>query len=185
MKSLVLGGIKSGKSSFAESIAAESGRNVIVIATATANDAEMEERIRRHKASRSAHWQVIEEPIALGSTLRNLNHTGDRSSAEPAQDCIIIDCLTLWLTNLLLLDDTQAFEQEKEGFIKAIHDFEQQIVIVSNETNMGIVPLGELSRRFCDETGLIHQRLSQHVDHVVLMIAGLSHTIKGQATLSY
>ncbi len=91
MKSLVLGGIKSGKSSFAESIAAESGKNVIVIATATANDAEMEERIRRHKASRPAHWQIIEEPITLGSTLRKLNHTSDRRSAEPPQDYIIID----------------------------------------------------------------------------------------------
>lgn len=179
MKSLVLGGIKSGKSSFAESIAAESGKNVIVIATATANDSEMEERIKHHRESRPIHWQTIEEPIALGTTLRKLNHT---SSAESAQNCIIIDCLTLWLTNLLLLEDTQAFEQECESFIKAIHDFDQQIIIVSNETNMGIVPLGELSRRFCDEAGRLHQSLGRHVDHVVMMVAGLSHTIKGKAS---
>ena len=140
----------------------------------------MEQRIKRHKTSRPAYWQTLEEPIALGSTLQKLNNTHNLSSTGLALACIIIDCLTHWLTNLLLLDDPQVFEQERESFIRAIHDFDQQIIIVSNETNMGIVPLGELSRRFCDEAGLLHQHLGRHVDHVVLMVAGLSHTIKGE-----
>lgn len=180
MKSLIIGGVKSGKSGFAELLAAESGKDVIVIATATVNDAEMERRIKRHKASRPAHWKTLEEPIALGDTLNSLNNTPDANHTDSSSHCIIIDCLTLWLTNLLLLDEPQVFEQERESFIKAINEFDQQIIIVSNETNMGIVPLGELSRRFCDEAGLLHQYLGRHADHVVLMVAGLGHTIKGK-----
>ena len=180
MKSLILGGVKSGKSGFAESLAIDSGNEVTVIATASANDAEMTERIRRHITNRPTHWRTIEEPIALGNTLSKLKYNAIPHTPGSAHTCIIIDCLTLWLTNLLLVNDQQIFEQEKDSFVSAIHDFDQQLIIVSNETNMGIVPIGELSRRFCDEAGLLHQQLGQHVDHVVLMVAGLSHTIKGK-----
>lgn len=180
MKSLILGGVKSGKSGFAESLATDSGKNVIVVATASALDAGMEERIRRHKTSRPAHWRTIEEPIALGHVLGKLKYTTNPDNTEFAHTCIIIDCLTLWLTNLLLLNDPEIFKQERDHFISAIQDFDQQLIIVSNETNMGIVPMGELSRRFCDEAGLLHQYLGRHVDHVVLMVAGLAHTIKNR-----
>lgn len=179
MKSLILGGVKSGKSRFAETCASDSGKPVILIATASAMDSEMAERIQCHKMRRPEHWQTIEEPISLGATLSGLD--GSLGNTDATQCCIIIDCLTLWLTNLLLLEDQAVFETEKDNFIRALNNSRHQLLIVSNETNMGIVPMTELSRRFCDEAGRLHQHLGEQVDNVVLMVAGISHTIKGTA----
>jgi len=178
VKSLILGGVKSGKSRFAETCASDSGKSVVLIATASAMDNEMAERIRCHKKRRPVHWQTIEEPISLGATLSSLE--GSSGNRDFTESCIIIDCLTLWLTNLLLLEDKVVLEAEKDHFIRALNNSRHQVLIVSNETNMGIVPMTELSRRFCDEAGRLHQQLGAQLDNVVLMVAGINHTIKGK-----
>ena len=171
MKTLILGGIKSGKSRQAERLALNTARPVTLIATATAQDDEMRSRIQLHRKTRPADWQTIEEPIKVGATLDNIDADGT---------CVVLDCLTLWLTNLLLLQDEHAFKNERAHFIKAVESFSAPLFIVSNETSMGIVPLGELSRRYCDEIGLIHQELATLSDNVILTVAGLPHLLKGQ-----
>lgn len=171
MRELILGGIKSGKSRFAEQRAQDSRLEVIYIATATAQDAEMKARIKAHQQQRNPQWRLIEAPIALGQTIEN---------NASSQTCLLIECLTLWLTNLLCLNDETRFKQERQSLIDALERAPGKVILVSNETGMGIVPLGELSRRFCDEAGLLHQQLAQRCDQVYLVTAGLPHTLKGQ-----
>jgi len=170
MKELIIGGIKSGKSRFAEQRARDCGLSVIYIATATAQDDEMKARIRAHRQQRHNDWGLIEEPLKLGKIIEQ--HAGDDT-------CLLIECLTLWLTNLLCLDDESTFQQERQSFLDALSDAPGQVIIVSNETGMGVVPLGALSRRFCDEAGLLHQQLAQHCHNVYLITAGLAQTLKG------
>lgn len=173
MKQLVLGGVRSGKSRFAEQQAQDSGLDVVYIATATANDNEMRERIKKHQQQRPTHWQVIEEPILLAETLQ---------AHAKTERCLLVDCLTLWLTNLLLKEDDGLFQSQKDALVDCITTLPGTLIMVSNETGMGIVPLGELSRRFCDEAGLLHQQLAQRCDRVDLITAGLAHTLKGKST---
>ncbi|MFK7859527.1 MAG: bifunctional adenosylcobinamide kinase/adenosylcobinamide-phosphate guanylyltransferase [Granulosicoccus sp.] len=178
-RSLILGGVKSGKSRHAECLADACSRQdaaqVILIATATAKDAEMQQRIDRHKKERNKSWAVLEEPLALANALNQA--TGD--NAGPAeQNCIVIDCLTLWVTNLLLQSDDELLRQEIDDFKQAVKSCRSRLIIVSNETNLGITPMGELSRRFCDETGLLHQALGQICEDVALMVAGIPMNIK-------
>ena len=170
-QTLILGGVRSGKSRLAERMAIESQLPVTYIATATAQDEEMYQRITAHQARRPDKWHVIEAPIKLASALSNQTITGH---------CILIDCLTLWLTNLLLADDSSLFERELEAFITLLPTLSNHIIMVSNETNMGIIPMGALSRRYCDEAGRLHQELAQQCDQVILTIAGLPHIVKGQ-----
>ena len=168
MKSLILGGVKSGKSRYAEQLATDSGRPVTVIATATGDDAGMQARIARHQAERNSQWQLVEEPLRLGQAIASIDE----------RHCVLVDCLTLWLTNLLMLDNESSLNSELQALKTAVQDCGSRLVMVSNETSMGIVPLGELSRRFCDEAGLLHQSMAQHCDEVVLMVAGLCHRLK-------
>ncbi|WP_126453650.1 bifunctional adenosylcobinamide kinase/adenosylcobinamide-phosphate guanylyltransferase [Sulfuriflexus mobilis] len=170
MKTLILGGVRSGKSRLAEGMASETGLPVIYIATATVEDEEMRERIETHRAHRPAHWTVIEEPQQLAGVLRE--------HAAPGC-CVLVDCLTLWLTNLLTAQDTTVFEREREALLALLPGLTGQIILVSNETNMGVTPLGELSRRYCDEAGRLHQELAQVCERVVLTVAGLPHPLKG------
>jgi len=167
----ILGGVRSGKSRLAEKLAIESQLPVTYIATATAQDEEMRQRIATHQKQRPDHWQVIEEPIQLAKAL---------SRVDMAQ-CILLDCLTLWLTNLLLTEDLDLFNRERDAFLTVLPTLQNRMIIVSNETNMGITPLGELSRRYCDEAGRLHQAVAQHCDQVILTVAGLPHTLKGNA----
>ncbi|MFL6651990.1 MAG: bifunctional adenosylcobinamide kinase/adenosylcobinamide-phosphate guanylyltransferase [Sulfurifustaceae bacterium] len=170
MKTLVLGGVRSGKSRYAETLARQAARPVTYIATATAQDDEMRRRIEAHRARRPVEWTVVEEPLALADALRR--HASGRF--------VIVDCLTLWLTNLLLAEDGR-FEHERVALLAALPSLASDVVFVSNETGMGIVPLGELSRRFSDEAGQLHQDLAQCCERVVLMVAGLPLTLKGAA----
>jgi len=170
-QTLILGGMRSGKSRLAEKLAIESRLPVTYIATATAQDKEMRQRIATHREQRPDHWLVVEEPLQLATALSNVV-TGQ---------CILLDCLTLWLTNLLLADDSLQFAQEREAFLNILPALENRLIIVSNETNMGITPMGELSRRYCDEAGRLHQELAQQCDQVILTVAGLPHTLKGEA----
>lgn len=173
MKELILGGVRSGKSRLAEQRAHESGLEVVYIATAiAAGDAELEERIRRHRARRPESWTVVEEPLALGETL----HTH-----ASGQRCLVVECLTLWLTNLLCAAPDR-FERERLSLVETLPALAGHIVLVSNETGLGVVPLGALSRRFVDASGELHQRLATISDRVTLAVAGLPLTLKDTRT---
>ena len=122
MKSLILGGVKSGKSHYAEQLATDSARPVTVIATATADDAGMKSRIARHRADRNPHWQVIEEPLLLGQAITGIgpNH------------CVLVDCLTLWLTNLLMLDDEAALGAQLQALTRAVDTCSSRLIMVKS-----------------------------------------------------
>ncbi len=171
MKTLILGGARSGKSRLAERLASKSGLPVIYIATATALDEEMQTRIETHRTHRPDHWLVIEEPIQLAAALNQHAAMGC---------CILVDCLTLWLTNLLMDEDTTVYEREREAILTALPLLQGDIIMVSNEINMGVMPLGELSRVYCDEAGRLHQLLAQTCDRVILTVAGLPLVLKGE-----
>jgi len=170
MLELVLGGARSGKSAYAETLASNSGLKVVYLATATVQDNEMAVRIQRHQADRPDNWGLIEEPLMLAETLRQ--HAN-------SQTCILIDCLTLWLTNLLLHPDTKLFAQQRQALLDVLPTLTGQIVMVSNEVGQGIVPENALARRFIDEAGWLHQDLARLCDKVTLISAGLPLTLKG------
>ena len=172
-KALILGGIKSGKSRRAEQLAAELSEAasipVCYIATAQALDDEMHCRIAHHKASRPSIWRTIEEGISLGKVIAELD----------APQVVLVDCLTRWLTNLLMAQDDTLLEKELRSFESEQKQTTYPIILVSNETNMGMVPMDALSRKFCDQAGVLHQRLAQICNRVELVVAGLPMTIKG------
>lgn len=168
MKQLILGGARSGKSRLAETRADSSGKRVIYVATAQAWDEEMAERIRRHREQRPSHWQLIEEPVALADVLR---------THAAADTCLLVDCLTLWLTNLLLAE-SGVLERERDALYKLLEDLPGELILVSNEVGWGIVPMGELSRQFQDQAGWLHQRLGEICERVTLTVAGIPMEIK-------
>lgn len=175
MRALILGGARSGKSKLAEKIAQESGLAVTYLATAQIQhdgqqDAELQARIAQHRARRPAHWINVEEPLYLADALQ-------REAA--ADKCILVDCLTLWITNLLLHPEREMFARQRASLLSALPGLPGTIIMVSNETGMGIVPLGELTRRYCDEAGALHQEIAQQCDNVLLSVAGLPLTLKG------
>ncbi len=170
MRTLILGGARSGKSRLAEQKARDSGLAVTYVATAQAHDAEMGARIALHRARRPGHWATVEEPLALGAAI----------AAHAAPDrCVLVDCLTRWLTNLLLHPEPDTFARERAALLAALPRAPGTIILVGNETGMGIVPLGELARRFSDEAGALHQELASICDNVLLTVAGLPLTLKG------
>ena len=173
MKELILGGVRSGKSRLAEQRAHASGLQVHYIATAIAGgDAELDERIRQHRARRPDTWTVVEEPLALGEALR---------AHATAQRCLVVECLTLWLTNLLCAA-ADRFERERLSLLESLPALAGDIILVSNETGLGVVPLGVLSRRFVDASGELHQSLATMCDRVTLAVAGLPFPLKATRT---
>ncbi len=172
MKELILGGARSGKSLYAETCATESGLDVIYVATAQALDDEMQQRIKHHQQQRPAHWQLIEEPINLVSILKdNANN----------KTCILVDCLTLWLSNQLCCEENKIQLHENiNTLINILPELPGKIIFVSNEVSMGIIPMGEINRQFVDEAGRLHQRLATVCDKVTLMVAGIPSHIKGK-----
>ena len=173
-RTLILGGVRSGKSRLAESLAAASGLPVTYVATARAGDGEMARRIAAHRSRRRADWRTLEEPLALAEVL---------AREADAGRCLLVECLTLWLTNLLMQpdgdDDTVA--AAGDALRAAVAAAPGRIILVGNETNMGVVPLGEISRRYCDQAGRLHQGLAACCDQVVLTVAGLPLALKGPA----
>jgi len=167
MKHLILGGARSGKSRHAEQLAQESGHAVVYIATAQALDAEMAARIAYHQAQRPGHWHLVEEPLALAAVLR--------AAAAPGR-CLLVDCLTLWLGNLLA--DEVRLQQEVDALYAVLPELPGDILLVSNEVGWGIVPDNALARRFRDEAGRLHQRLAALCDRVTLVAAGLPLALK-------
>ncbi|MBK8509006.1 MAG: bifunctional adenosylcobinamide kinase/adenosylcobinamide-phosphate guanylyltransferase [Candidatus Competibacter sp.] len=171
MKSFILGGARSGKSAFAQQQALECGLDVIYVATGQAGDGEMAERIARHRAERPAAWGLVEEPLALADALR--------AQASPRR-CLLVDCLTLWLSNLLAAGDGR-LEREIPHLLELLPALPGRVLLVSNEVGQGIVPVHPLARRFRDEAGLLHQAVARQCDRVIFIVAGLPLVLKDRS----
>ena len=172
MRNLILGGARSGKSRLAEQLASASGLPVTYIATSQPLDGEMNERVLLHRQRRPDDWGLIEEPLALAAVLR----------AEAAEGrCLLVDCLTLWLTNLLMLEDDQRLAEERDALLACLEQLPGTHILVSNETGLGVVPMGELTRRYVDLAGWLHQAVAERCQRVVLTVAGLPLILKGPA----
>ncbi len=170
MIELILGGARSGKSRLAEQAAIDSGLKVFYIATATVGDGEMAGRVEHHRRQRPDDWPVVEEPVALASAL-------EQYACEDT--VLLVDCLTLWLTNLLCNEDKTLFANERKALLACLPKLPGRVLMVSNEVGMGVVPMGELTRQFCDESGRLHQDIAAMADKVTLTVAGLPHVLKG------
>jgi adenosylcobinamide kinase / adenosylcobinamide-phosphate guanylyltransferase len=165
---LVIGGARSGKSAFAERLVTATGRHRRYIATAEAWDLEMRVRIAQHQADRGDRWITVEAPLDLPAAL----------GSAVAEEAVLIDCATLWLTNHLLADHDIA--AETSALLAALAACPAPVVIVSNETGWGIVPENALARRFRDDQGRLNQRLATAAQMVVTVIAGLPLALKGR-----
>ena len=165
-KLLVLGGARSGKSRHAETQCEAQPGPITYIATAQAFDAEMRDRIAQHRARRSARWLTVEAPIDLPAAIRQAQPSGS----------ILVDCLTLWLSNLLLAEED--IDRWSRDLIAAITGCPVPIVLVSNEVGLSIVPENVLARRFRDEAGLLNQQVAAACDRVLFVAAGLPLILK-------
>jgi adenosylcobinamide kinase/adenosylcobinamide-phosphate guanylyltransferase len=168
-KMLVLGGVRSGKSRYADELARARTGAVTVIATGEARDEEMAARIEAHRRQRDARWRVIEEPVRLAAALQ---------AASSSEGLVIVDCLTLWLSNLLGADDEVAAQRETRALLGALPALSGDCILISNEVGFGIIPANPLARRFGDEAGLLHQRIAALCDRVILLVAGLPLAVK-------
>ncbi|MEA1990081.1 MAG: bifunctional adenosylcobinamide kinase/adenosylcobinamide-phosphate guanylyltransferase [Pseudomonadota bacterium] len=179
MLHFVLGGARSGKSQFAENLAKQSekqGKQVFYVATAqrhyqdeqgqTVLDKEMLQRIEIHQSDRPSHWQTIETSIRLSQTLQNL---------DSPQACILVDCLTLWTLNLM---DSDSLDLEKQKLMACLPTLSAEVILVSNEVGLGIVPLGEFSRQYVDELGWLHQAVAEQAQRMTFMVAGQPLSLK-------
>ena len=179
---LVFGGARSGKSAFAERLARDSGQEVVYIATSRAGDGEMAARIALHREQRPNEWRTVEEELALAQTLR--------TECLPGR-LVLVDCLTLWLSNLMFCDGREypevgaltlpdRFHEERAALLDLLDaGVPGDVVFVSNEVGMGIVPWGAISRSFADEAGRLNQAVAAHVERAVLVAAGLPLVLKG------
>jgi len=178
---IVLGGARSGKSTYAETLAGATGRDVVYVATARAGDGEMAQRIAQHRASRPAHWTTVEETVHLGAAIAHW----------AAPSCVVlVDCLTLWLSNVMFagadaFPDTgpvtlpELFDAERRALLDAIAHAAGDVILVSNEVGMGIVPMGAVSRAFVDEQGRLNQSVAAACDRAIFVAAGLPLVLKG------
>ena len=168
---LILGGVRAGKSSYAQQLATQ-GRRVLFVATAEAGDAEMEARIRAHQANRPPEWDTLEEPLDVASALVPVL---DR------YDTVLLDCLTLWVSNLLLSEQPYDIPAEARRLLELYRQGDASWVIVSNEVGLGVVPVTELGRIFADELGRVNQIVAEEADAVYFMAAGLPMAMKRPA----
>lgn len=166
----ILGGARSGKSKYAAGLAQKSGRRVAFIATAEPNDPEMKSRIKLHKKARPKHWTTLEEPKDLTALL---------SKIGKKFKCVIIDCLTLLVSNLFLEGLThKSIEKKLAALVKGLKNAQGKVFIVSNEVGLGIVPENKLARGFRDIAGKINQLVAEEADEVYFMISGIPWKIK-------
>ena len=166
---LITGGTRSGKSRYAEELARRlcpDGSRRCYIATAEAFDEEMKQRIAAHQSRRAGEFFTVEAPLELGRAI---------TEAQKRSDVILVDCLTVWMGNLLHYGRLD----QKEEFLKAVGNATCDVVLVTNETGMGIVPANELSRTFRDEAGFLNQAVAAIADNVVFMVCGLPMSVKG------
>lgn len=175
---LVTGGVRSGKSSFAESLAGKLGDNITFIATAQALDREMGERIAQHRAGRPIHWKTIEEPYQVEQII---NEVGSKT------DVILVDCLTLLVSNLMQDYGEEVFNRSLADEIMKVIDritgaslqCRGTVIIVSNEVGLGLVPANPMGRFFRDILGKANQKIAAQADRVYLLVAGIPMQIKG------
>ena len=168
---LVLGGARSGKSRLAQDIAARRWPRPAYLATAEILDDEMADRVRLHRQSRSQRWRCVEEPLEIAKIIRR---------GVPGRDGILVDCLTLWLSNVLLKEGLSAFARRRDELVKALRQARQDVILVANEVGMGIVPEHALGRTFRDLAGWLNQAMAAEADTVVLVTAGLPSVLKGR-----
>lgn len=164
---LVLGGARSGKSRYAQARAEAEGGELLFIATAQASDAEMAGRIAHHRADRGPRWSTLEVPLALGQAIRDMSRP---------ERTLLIDCLTLWTSNLLLTDSDIAGTTDE--LVAAVAKAPGPLIFVANEVGLGIVPDNALARRFRDEAGWVNQRIADAANEVVFLAAGLPLRLK-------
>jgi adenosylcobinamide kinase/adenosylcobinamide-phosphate guanylyltransferase len=168
---LIIGGARSGKSAHAQALAeaeaARRGGAPVMIATAEALDAEMAERIARHRAERGPAWRTVETSLDVAEALAGLG----------GADCAVVDCLTLWLSNLMLAE--RDLETATETLIAAATKAAGEVILVSNEVGMSIVPENALARRFRDEAGRLNRRAAERAEQVTVLFAGLPLQLKG------
>ena len=168
----VLGGCRSGKSRFALDYANRQYRKKIFLATSQALDDEMERRIAQHRKARGPDWTTIEETTNITETLVSLNTN---------YELVLIDCLTIWISNLLMDGETEdQIISRTENLLESMKKVDQSIIVVSNEVGAGIVPENKMAREFRDIIGILNQRVAACSDAVVLTVAGLPHVIKGK-----
>jgi adenosylcobinamide kinase/adenosylcobinamide-phosphate guanylyltransferase len=167
MRELILGGARSGKSTLAEQRAAASDRDVTYVATATAGDTEMAERIAHHRQRRPGHWRTVEAGGELAATLAR--------EAAPER-CLLVDCLTLWLGQLIA--DESVLARERTALLDGLAALPGDILLVSNEVGLGIVPADALARQFRDEAGRLNQAVAAQCERVTFVAAGLPLTLK-------
>ena len=175
---LILGGARSGKSSYAQELAEESGKSVTFLATAQALDEEMSGRIQKHKAERPVHWQTLEVPLDIASHIKEIQ-----------SEVVILDCITLLVSNLLMQfvkDDLveeapfmQAVQKEMEELLSAIRASTQDWMMISNEVGLGLVPPYQMGRVYRDGLGWANQHLAREAEKVIFMVAGVPMVIKG------
>jgi adenosylcobinamide kinase/adenosylcobinamide-phosphate guanylyltransferase len=183
-RTFVFGGARSGKSALAERLAQASGKEVIYLATSHAGDDEMAARIAHHQERRPPHWRTVEEATALAAALRRL--------CTPER-IVLVDCLTLWLSNLMFsahmdypevgpIDLTPLFTTERAALLDFLDEpAAGEVIFVSNEVGMGIVPYGAVSRAYADEAGRLHQDVAARCERVLFVAAGLPLALKGPA----
>jgi len=183
---LILGGARSGKSSFAEKLAKHNEKieqsQVYYLATAQSLDSEMSARIKQHQQQRPEHWALIESPIKLASAIKQLVLTHQSKNRSPIT--ILVDCLTLWLSNCLCSSEENQWQQEKQHLLNVLCDYAQtsevNLLLVSNEVGHGIVPMGELSRDFVDQAGWLHQEIAAIATNVDFIMAGIALSLKSK-----
>lgn len=169
---LITGGCRSGKSRFALDYANQHFTKKLYLATSEALDEEMAQRIAHHKKTRSPEWQTIEEPVEVVNKIRQYS---DKT------DVILLDCITLWLSNLLMrqMDDAEILK-EISGLIDTMQEKQTSFILVSNEVGLGIVPADPLSRRFRDLSGMANQRIAEAADTAIFMVSGIPIFLKGE-----
>ncbi|MEM7215741.1 MAG: bifunctional adenosylcobinamide kinase/adenosylcobinamide-phosphate guanylyltransferase [Pseudomonadota bacterium] len=164
---LVLGGARSGKSAFAEDLVLNSGLKPVYLATGRAFDDEMVHRIETHQDRRGDEWETVEEPLALVDALTQASHSGRM---------VLVDCLTLWITNLMMAEAN--IEREIAGLTVFLKEAQIPVVLVSNEVGQGIVPDNKMAREFVDLSGKAHQVIASACKHVYFVTAGLPQKLK-------
>lgn len=168
---LILGGARSGKSLLALALAERRWRCPVYVATAEILDREMAARVRRHRRARGSRWRSVEEPLEIARLIRR---------GVPHADGILVDCLTLWLSNVLLKEGRRACARRRKELVASLRQARQDVILVANEVGLGVVPEHELGRTFRDLAGELNQAVAAQADTVLFVAAGLPLALKGR-----
>ena len=167
---LILGGARSGKSRLAQAVAVRHWSHPVYLATAEILDDEMAVRVRRHQRARARHWRCVEEPLEIAKIIRR---------GVPGTDGIVVDCLTIWLSNVLLKEGPGAFARRRNELVSALRQTRQDVILVANEVGLSVVPEHALGRTFRDLAGWLNQAVAKEAETVVFVAAGLPLVLKG------